>query len=69
MAAAGNVTEQQKQVFQSAGKSLIEDMDCESILLAGTDLALVYTDNVDAGFPIMDCAKLHALEIVKWAQR
>ena len=69
MAAAGIVTEQQRDIFQSAGKSLSEKKGCECILLAGTDLALVYTDDFDAGFPIMDCAKLHALEIVKWAQR
>ena len=69
MAAAGAVTEQQIEVFQSAGKALVEKQNCESIILAGTDLALVYTDDFDAGFCILDCAKLHAHEIVKWAQR
>ena len=69
MAAAGAVTDQQRDIFQSAGKALFEKKGCECILLAGTDLALVYTDDFDAGFPIMDCAKLHAFEIASWAQR
>jgi len=69
MAAAGAVTDQQRDIFQSAGKALVEKKGCECILLAGTDLALVYTDDFDAGFPIMDCAKFHALEIAHWAQR
>jgi aspartate racemase len=69
MTVAGTVTEQQKQVFLSAGKSLIEDEGCECVLLAGTDFLLVYTDDFDSGYPIIDCAKLHALEIVEWSKK
>jgi len=36
---------------------------CESILLAGTDLALVFGKGVESGFDILDCAEAHAAAI------
>ena len=37
----------------------------ESILLAGTDLALMFEDEASAGFPCLDVARLHIAAIVE----
>ena len=37
----------------------------ESILLAGTDLALMFEDEASAGFPCLDVARLHIEAIVR----
>jgi aspartate racemase len=58
MAAAGTVTAAQRQVFDAAAADLLA-VGCEAILLGGTDLALVYSPET-SGFPIIDCAGLHA---------
>ena len=63
MASAGVVTPAQREVFMQAGRSLTRAHGCESILLAGTDLALVFGKGVDAGFNVLDCAEAHALAI------
>jgi aspartate racemase len=46
---------------------LTRDHGCESILLAGTDLALVFTNDVDPGFATFDCAQAHATAIARVA--
>jgi aspartate/glutamate racemase len=46
-----------------AGMSLIRDDQCESILLAGTDLALIFRKGVEVGFEVLDCAEVHAAAI------
>jgi aspartate racemase len=63
MANSGVATEQHREVFLRAGKSLINDHGCGSVLLAGTDLALVFNKGFDPGFPILDCAEIHAADI------
>ncbi len=50
-----------------AGTSLTRTHGCESILLAGTDLALVFGKGVDPGFDILDCAEAHAVAITNAA--
>jgi len=60
MASAGSVTQEQRDVFLRAGRKLTEDFGCESILLAGTDLALVFKKDYDPGFATFDCAEVHA---------
>ena len=42
MAVAGYATPAQREIFMRAGKSLTRTCGCESIMLAGTDLALVF---------------------------
>ena len=37
----------------------------ESILLAGTDLAVMFKDEADAGFPCLDVARVHIEAIVE----
>jgi aspartate racemase len=63
MASAGVVTPAHRDVFLRAGTSLARTQSCESILLAGTDLALVFGKGVDAGFDTVDCAEAHAMAI------
>ena len=60
MASAGSATAAQRDVFLRAGKSLTSQQGCEAILLAGTDLALVFKAGDDPGFETVDCAALHA---------
>jgi aspartate racemase len=63
MASAGAATAAQREVFLSAGKSLTSQHGCEAVLLAGTDLALVFKAGDNPGFETVDCAALHAQAI------
>lgn len=67
MASAGVATPAHREVFMRAGMSLTRTDGCESILLAGTDLALVFGRGVEPGFDILDCAGVHAAAIAKAA--
>ena len=58
MAAAGAVTEAQREAFLSASRRLIAEAGAEAILLGGTDLVLAF-DGRDVDFEVIDCAKLH----------
>ena len=66
MAAAGVVTEAQRMIFNTVSQSLIASSGAEAIMLGGTDLALVF-DEKNAGFPIVDCAGIHADAIARLA--
>ncbi len=63
MASAGVATAAHREVFMRAGMSLARTHGCQSVLLAGTDLALVFGKGVEAGFDILDCAEVHAMAI------
>jgi aspartate racemase len=52
-----------------AGKVLTKELGCESVMLAGTDLALVFNSKSDPGFPVFDCAEVHAAAIAQCAMR
>jgi aspartate racemase len=67
MASAGKATAAQKEVFLRAGMSLTREDGCESVLLAGTDLALVFGGGFAAGFDTLDCAEAHAKAIANLA--
>ena len=49
--------------FDAACLELIEDCEVDSVLMGGTDLALVY-DEETSPFPIVDCAAIHARKVV-----
>src|SRR5215471_11315410 len=66
MAASGRVTEDQRAIFFVAGKTLVEQDACETVMLGGTDLALAFGGR-DPGFPTFDCAQVHAEAIAKVA--
>lgn len=63
MAAAGVALPGHRAVFLNAGRALTQVQGCESVLLAGTDLALVFRDGDNAGFATLDCAAVHAAAI------
>ena len=67
MASAGVASPEQREIFMRAGKALTGTYGCESIMLAGTDLALVFEKGVDPGFDIFDCAEAHAAAIASAA--
>ena len=69
MASAGVATEAQREVFLRAGATLTGEQRCEAVMLAGTDLALVFKDGVDPGFATLDCAALHAKGIASAAEK
>jgi aspartate racemase len=67
MATAGAATNEQREVFLQAGRLLTTEHGCESILLAGTDLGLVFNSGFDARFVTFDCAEVHAAAIADMA--
>jgi aspartate racemase len=67
MATTGIATPEHREVFMRAGRSLSSTYGCESILLAGTDLALVFHTGIDPGFDTFDCAEAHAAAIASAA--
>lgn len=60
MATAGAATPAHRDVFMKAGSALTRDQGCEAVMLAGTDLALVFKSGENPGFETLDCAALHA---------
>jgi len=56
-----------REVFMRAGNVLASTHGCEAIMLAGTDLALVFGKGTDAGFDTVDCAGIHAAAIAEAA--
>ncbi len=69
MASAGFATPEHRRVFMQAGSELTNAQGCESILLAGTDLALVFRRGDNPGFDILHCAEAHASAIAAAAMR
>lgn len=67
MASAGVATPEHREVFMQAGKTLVSAFGCESVLLAGTDLALVFKKDTSADFDTFDCAQAHAAAIARVA--
>ena len=57
MAVPGRVTPAQREVFFTAGRSLVA-RGAEAIILGGTDLFLAF-DGADCGFATLDCARVH----------
>jgi len=66
MAASGVATEAQQGVFIKAGLESLKEAGAEAIMLGGTDLALVLGE-LQAAFPVVDCAAIHADAISKAA--
>ena len=66
MASSGFVTEEQRDVFYAACQYYLQECGTDAIMLGGTDLALVFNEQ-NAEFPIVDCALIHANQIVEIA--
>jgi aspartate racemase len=59
MASAGRATESQRRTAFTIGRELCDRGGAEAVLLGGTDLFLAFADQ-DCGFPVIDCAEIHA---------
>jgi aspartate racemase len=68
MATAGGVNDAQRRVFFAAGERLRREQGAEVVLLGGTDLFLAF-QGYDAGFPVLDCADVHAEAIYQASLR
>jgi aspartate racemase len=66
MAAAGEATAAHRAVFTAASQRLLKDSGVEAIMLGGTDLALIFTEQT-SDFPLVDCAGIHVEAIVRFA--
>lgn len=66
MATSGFVTEDQRSIFNAVSYRLLEGQGAEAIMLGGTDLALAFNEQT-AGFPLVDCAGIHADAIAQLA--
>lgn len=66
MAKAGFVTPEQQAVFNTASQQLLEQ-GAQAIMLGGTDLALVYSQETSE-FPILDCAAIHCDAVMAYAR-
>jgi aspartate racemase len=66
MATTGVVTEAQRKVFNIVSQRLLNEDGAQAIMLGGTDLALAFNEK-NAGFPIVDCAGIHADAIARLA--
>jgi aspartate racemase len=61
---AGRHTPAQIEDLRTLAKTLIARDGVEAILLAGTDLSMVF-DAKNAGFPLIDCAGVHIAAITE----
>ena len=65
-AAAGAVTDAQRELFFAAGRRMVAEQGAEAIMLGGTDLVVAF-DGRDCGFDIIDCAGIHIDVLAKVA--
>jgi aspartate racemase len=68
MASTATCTQEQRRGFLDAGRAMVDERGAEAVLLAGTDLALVF-NGFDAGFTVFDCAEAHVQAIFEEAVR
>jgi aspartate racemase len=61
---AGRQTPSQLDMLRELAQTLMTRDGAEAILLAGTDLSMVF-DESNAGFPMIDCAGVHIRSIAK----
>jgi aspartate racemase len=58
MAGIGHVTEEQREIFFTAGRWLVRERGAQAIMLGGTDLFLAFRGREEP-FPLVDCADIH----------
>jgi aspartate racemase len=64
LAAAGKGSPEKREKLTGVAKTLVQRERVDAILLAGTDLTLLF-DESTADFPCVDCAAAHVREILK----
>ncbi|HUL86871.1 MAG TPA: amino acid racemase [Pseudolabrys sp.] len=60
----GGGTDAQTQELRKLAQAFVARDRAEAVLIAGTDLSMVFTEN-NAGFPMIDCARVHIDAIVR----
>lgn len=66
VALTGEVSAEQRALFDDKGRRLIAEHGCEAVMLGGTDLSLVYKTEPPP-FPFIHCAAIHVDAIVQHA--
>jgi aspartate racemase len=64
LAQTGEGSEEQRKQLTAIANTLRKRDGVDAIVLAGTDLALLFNDS-NADFPYVDCAKLHIQAILQ----
>jgi aspartate racemase len=60
----GRGSDAQAQELREFARTFVARDGAEAVLIAGTDLSTVFTES-NAGFPMLDCARVHIDAIVK----
>ena len=68
LAATGEASPEKYEKLTARAYHLVERHAVDTILLAGTDLTLLFNEN-NTDFPYLDCAALHVREIVREVTR
>jgi aspartate racemase len=61
---AGRGTEAQTEELRKLAKTFVTRDGAQAVLIAGTDLSMVFTES-NAGFPMLDCTRVHIDAIVR----
>jgi aspartate racemase len=68
VAQTGLCSPEQRSFFHSVAQGMVSESQLDAVLLAGTDLALAF-NGAPPSYPVVDCAKTHALSIAAAARR
>ena len=60
----GRGSDAQADELRKIARTFVTRDRAQSVLIAGTDLSMVFTES-NAGFPMIDCARLHVDAIVE----
>jgi aspartate racemase len=60
----GRGSDAQAEELRKIARTLVTRDRAQSVLIAGTDLSMVFTES-NAGFPMIDCARIHVDAIVE----
>ena len=61
---AGRGSDAQTEELRKLAQTFVTRDGAQAVLLAGTDLSMVFTES-NAGFPAIDCARIHIDAIVR----
>jgi aspartate racemase len=59
IAVRGACTQEERTALIEAGRRMVEDQGADAVVLAGTDLGLVFDGSVDPGYPVIDALDVH----------
>jgi aspartate racemase len=60
----GRGSDAQAEVLRKIARTFVTRDRAQSVLIAGTDLSMVFTES-NAGFPMIDCARVHIDAIIR----